>query len=382
MIREICEIREVRASAFRLLVQPQPHQRRPRHATRPCIGAGTPKRDNQAGFVTSRSFRTALVAAGSLALAACASIPLPAALRRGPEFWGFVVPWDARSAAAAESHARQLDVAIAHWLVLDTIPGGLLESGADSTIVRSAPGTTRMAMVTSWTGQTYNPAAIRTLAANAPALAQLARTVAHRTSELGLSGIVLDFQGHSREDLASLVRVASTIADSARARGATQVGITVPAGDTAAYPAQALRRVADLILVMLYDEHRSGTSPGPVASPEWVSRNLDVRIAEVGPSRLVAVLPLFGYQWRGSEAAEVIGYEDARDIALGGGVSLDRDPASHTLHGSRPGAWEIWVPDAELLVRLVAGIRETGVRRIALWHLGAEDPALWTRVVR
>ena len=332
--------------------------------------------------MTSRSFRTALVAAGSLALAACASIPLPAALRRGPEFWGFVVPWDTRSAAAAESHARQLDVAIAHWLVLDTIPGGLLESGADSIVARSAPGTTRMAMVTSWTGQTYNPAAIRTLAANAPALAQLARTVAHRTSELGLSGIVLDFQGHSREDLASLVRVTSAIADSARARGATQVGITVPAGDTAAYPAQALRQAADLILVMLYDEHRSGTSPGPVASPEWVSRNLDVRIAEVGPSRLVAVLPVFGYQWRGSEAAEVIGYEDARDIALGGGVSLDRDPASHTLHGSRPGAWEIWVPDAELIARLVSDIRETGVRRIALWHLGAEDPALWTKVVR
>ena len=93
-------------------------------------------------IVTSRSFRTALVAAGSLALAACASIPLPAALRRGPEFWGFVVPWDARSSAAAQSHAPQLDVAIAHWLVLDTIPGGLLESGADSVVARSAPGTT------------------------------------------------------------------------------------------------------------------------------------------------------------------------------------------------------------------------------------------------
>ena len=329
-----------------------------------------------------RHLRFALVAASGIVLAACASIPLPSALRRGPEYWGFVVPWDPRSAEAAGSHAAQLDVVIAHWLVLDTTPGGLLESGADSLIRTAAPGARRMAMVTSWTGDRYNPDAVRALADSAAALAQLARTVAHRASELGLAGLILDFQGHSKADLGALVRVATAIADSTRARGTAQVVIAVPAGDTAAYPAQALRAAADLILVMLYDEHRSGTSPGPVASPDWVSRNLDLRIAEIGASRLVAALPLFGYQWRGSEPAVVIGYADARDIALGGGVSLDRDPASHTLHGSRAGAWDIWVPDAELLERLVADIRETGVRRIALWHLGAEDPARWTRVVR
>ncbi len=330
----------------------------------------------------SRAIRSAILVAAGLAVTACASIPLPSVLRRSPEFWGFVVPWDARSAESARLHAQQLDMVIAHWLVLDTTPGGLLESGADSLVVQAAPGTARMAMVTSWTGQQYNPGAVRALANDAPALAQLARTVAHRASELGLAGLVLDFQGHSRTDLDLLVRVSKAIADSARARGTAQIVIAVPAGDTAAYPAQPLRAAADLVLVMLYDEHRSGTSPGPVASPEWVARNLGVRVAEVGASRIVAALPLYGYQWRGDEPAVVIGYADARDIALTGGVSLDRDPASHTLHGTRPGAWDIWVPDAELLERLISDVRGAGVRRIALWHLGAEDPALWTRVVR
>ena len=318
---------------------------------------------------------------GSVALVACASIPLPSALRRGPEYWGFVVPWDRRSADAAVVHAAQLDAVIAHWFVLDTIPGRLLESGADSMIAHAAPGTRRLAMVTSWTGDRYNPDVIRALAADAPALALLSRTVAHRAEQLGLAGIILDFQGHTPGDLPALVRVAGAVADSTRARGARQVVVAVPATDTAAYPAQALRAAGDLILVTLYDEHRSGTSPGPVASPAWVRRHLALRIAEVGASRIVAALPLFGYQWRGNEPAEVIGYEDARDIALGAGVSLDRDQASHTLHGNRPGAWEIWVPDAALIDRLVRDIRETGVRRIALWHLGAEDPDLWTQVV-
>ena len=331
----------------------------------------------------TKPFITGFIAAAAcLATVGCASLPLPSVLRRGPEFWGFVVPWDSRSADAARQHGAQLDVVIAHWLVLDTVPGGLLESGADSVIARAAPNARRMAMVTSWTGDRYNPDGVRALDGNPAALALLARTVAGRAAELGLSGLVLDFQGHSRSDLDALVRVTSAIADSARARGGAEIVVAVPAGDTAAYPAQALRRAGDLILVMLYDEHRTGTPPGPVASPEWVARNLNLRIAEVGASRVVAALPLYGYQWRGNEPAIVIGYEDARDIALGAGVSLDRDPASHTLHGERPGSWEIWVPDAELVAQLVVDIRQTGVRRIALWHLGAEDPAVWTRVVR
>jgi spore germination protein YaaH len=51
------------------------------------------------------------------------------------------------------------------------------------------------------------------------------------------------------------------------------------------------------------------------------------------------------------------------------------------LHALEPGVWELWMTDAELLRVLVDQVTGLGVRRIALWRLGQEDPDVW-RVLR
>jgi spore germination protein YaaH len=45
-----------------------------------------------------------------------------------------------------------------------------------------------------------------------------------------------------------------------------------------------------------------------------------------------------------------------------------------------PNEWELWVADAELLRELVREAQELGVRRVALWRLGLEDPAVWREI--
>src|SRR5207237_1799863 len=99
-------------------------------------------------------------------------------------------------------------------------------------------------------------------------------------------------------DLPLTVRVASAIADSARAHGASFAAIALPAADTAAYPTRAFVPALDFVVIMLYDEHWSTSAPGPVATPDWVRRTLAQRLADVGASRVVAALPVYGYQWR------------------------------------------------------------------------------------
>jgi hypothetical protein len=90
---------------------------------------------------------------------------------------------------------------------------------------------------------------------------------------------------------------------------------------------------------------------------------------------------MYGYLWRPNAVGEAIGYDDARRLATEAGTSLSRDPATATLHASRPGAdgWELWVSDATLLAELERGVTELGVKRVAYWRLGLEDPAVWSR---
>jgi len=72
-----------------------------------------------------------------------------------------------------------------------------------------------------------------------------------------------------------------------------------------------------------------------------------------------------------------VSFGEAQDFAAAAGLSLERDPSSGSLRAARPLVWELWVTDAQLLQALVEEADGAGVRRIALWRLGLEDPRIW-----
>ena len=158
--------------------------------------------------------------------------------------------------------------------------------------------------------------------------------------------------------------------------------MAIPAADTAAYPTRTFMSAVDLLIVMLYDEHWSTSAPGPIATPSWVRRTLGLRVAEVGASRIVAALPVYGYQWRTARPATPLSFDDARRAAAQASVGLVRDPSSQSLHASQPGDWELWQSDAELLRALRDEVTSLGVTKIALWRLGLEDPGVWRVLAR
>jgi spore germination protein YaaH len=311
---------------------------------------------------------------GVLAATGC-GVGLPFGLGGRDELWGIASPPDARSAASAAAHAGALDVVIDGWIALDSVTGApLLDSAAAAPGARPAR---RMAVVSTFTGNRAHPELVRALANDDAALGRVAAVLASRVTGAGFAGIVVDFEEHDARDVDALVKVVRALGDSARAAGIAPVVVAVPAGDTAAYPARPLLAGADLVLVELYDQHWGGSSPGTVAAPDWVRQQLGRRVAEVGGGRLVASLPLHGYAWRTGGGAQLVSFEQARALAATAGTFLERDPASHSLRALRAGEWEVWVSDAALVRELAAEARASGVRRVALWRLGLEDPALW-----
>jgi spore germination protein YaaH len=234
-----------------------------------------------------------------------------------------------------------------------------------------------MALVTSYNGNRFHPEIIRGLGGNAQATSVTASAIASLVDSSRYRGVVIDFEGMTPRDLDQLLAFTRAVADSVRAHGVNTVVIAVPAGDTAAYPAALLLQSADLIMPMLYDQHWSASPPGPIASPEWVTRNLGTRVAEVGAARIVAAFPLYGYRWRKTAETEVISFDDARRLTTMTNTSLVRDNASATLHATSPEGWDLWISDRVLLETLVREARQLGVRTFALWRLGLEDQAVW-----
>lgn len=312
----------------------------------------------------------ALMACGAGTVAPRPAIPPPAV-------WGFTAPWDQRSDSSLRANSARLDVAITGWIQLDSLTGRPSALYPDDPSLIVSP-TMRLALVSTFHGQRFHPEAIRALAADTAALAVAAGRLADLAVRGSYRGIVLDLEGQSAADTALTMRVVRAFSDSVRNRGVSLIAMAVPAGDTAAYPSRPLVAVVDALVVMLYDEHWSTSAPGPVATPLWVRRTLAQRVADVGASRIVAALPVYGYLWRGSGPATPVGFDDARRAAAQASVELTRDPASRSLHAVEAGIWDLWMTDAEHLRALRAEVNALGVTRIALWRLGLEDPAIWS----
>ena len=301
------------------------------------------------------------------------------------ELWAFTGPWDARSDSSLRANTAHLDAAVTGWIGLDSNTAQpILPSPYPDTMRLGASRVKRMAIVTSWHGDRFHPSSIRTLAHDDARLARAAGAIAGHAAALHYAGLVLDFESLERSDRPGLLHVIKAITDSAHARHVSTVVVAIPATDTVVYPARPILGVADLVMPMLYDQHWSTSPPGPISEPDWVRSALAVRIAEVGASRIVAALPVYGYRWslKAKSPAEDVTFPDAKRIAAQAGVQLTRDQKSGTLHGAKAGDWEIWVTDAELLSTLVRQTKDAGVNRIALWRIGQEDPAVWRAVAR
>jgi peptidoglycan-N-acetylglucosamine deacetylase len=317
----------------------------------------------------------ALIAALAL-LASCAH--LPSQPRGRPAYWGFTGPWDQRSAASVEAHSFSLDRVITGWIALDTTSFRPIVAYPDTVGARPSLAGRTMALITTYLGSRFHPEIVRGLGDDAQISAITAGGIAALVDSGGYHGVVIDFEGMTVRDLDQLLTVTKAVSDSLRAHGVTTIVIAVPAADTAAYPAALLLQSADFIMPVLYDQHWSASPPGPIASPEWVMRNLGARVAEVGAARIIAGFPLYGYRWRRSAETEVISYDDARRLTTMTNTTLMRDHPSSTLHASSPEGWEIWVSDRLLLERLVRDARQLGVTTFALWRLGLEDPSIWS----
>ncbi len=324
---------------------------------------------------------------------ACSSLPIIGRAKR--QVWSFAAPWDMRSTESVKAHGASLDGIVSGWITLDSLTGEPTSQFADSLFAPIPSGTEKLMLVTSFAGERFHPETIRGLAAAPTQLARVANDIGQRASVGGFEGIVMDFEQHVPADLPALIAVTRAIRDAAHARDIRPVVLAIPPGDTAAYPGQPLAGAVDMLMIMLYDEHWASSPPGPIASPEWVRRQLGLRVAEVGAGRLVAGLPLYGYLWRRDStgrsspapsnstpaltgySGETVSFEDAQGFAAAAGLSLERDPSSGSLRAARPLVWELWVTDAELLRALVDEADGAGVRRIALWRLGLEDEKIW-----
>ena len=215
-------------------------------------------------------------------------------------------------------------------------------------------------------------------------------------------GLNIDFEGLRGADRAAFVSFITKLrAAMKRKRADSQLSLATPAVDwSKAYDYAALAEQSDLLFIMGYGYHYSGSAPGPIAplscgSP-WgsicLSATVDTylkAVGEAGRNKIVLGLPLFGYDYPAD--SDRIG---AKSLGKGVAVfysSVRKQDQQRRYEPVSQSPWyvykdgkgqlhQVWYDDDESLGAKIDMALSKKLLGIGFWALGYEDDSLWALV--
>jgi cellulose synthase/poly-beta-1,6-N-acetylglucosamine synthase-like glycosyltransferase/peptidoglycan/xylan/chitin deacetylase (PgdA/CDA1 family)/spore germination protein YaaH len=318
----------------------------------------------------------------------------------------FYVSWDAASFSSLREYAHQIDLLYPEWLHVLT-PDGHLQAADPETnkffdvvqgpVIRPVDyrvmpllksediGMEVFPMVNNFDGTDWVPG-IAAFLNDASAHARFRQQVAAFLATDKYRGLMVDFEGFPKSAQPGYVALLQELSHDLHGKG-MKLYVSVPArNEDFDYAAVATR--VDGVVLMNYDEHFPGGTPGPVASQDWFVENLTAAQQAVPQDKLICAIGNYGYDWvhrpkRGAlpPGVKPVSVQDAWLTARDSEEDVDFDGDSLNPHvrylDEHNLRHDIWFLDAVTALNQMRAAHGLGIKTFALWRLGAEDRSLW-----
>lgn len=296
---------------------------------------------------------------------------------------GFYVNWDDTSYASLKRSLPQLDWVIPSWMSLSGKDMALhtsVDAKALNLIRKEKPSTPILPLLqnaqdANWDG----PGLARVLADPALRQARIAQIVAFIAAN-HFQGVTIDFEeipDASQQDLKSFL---GELNDAFDPHG-WGIVLSVPFDD-ASWDYAGYADIVDFVVLMAYDEHWAGKSPGSIAGQEWFEQTLQKRMKELDPDQTIVAIGSYGYDWSHGNNAETLTFQDAMDRAADAQASITFDPDTQNPHFSYDeddgSTHQVWFLDGVTAFNEIHAADEYKPYGYALWRLGSEDPSVWS----
>lgn len=292
----------------------------------------------------------------------------------------FYTSWTDESTPSLQHHIDQIDWVAPTLLSLDA--RGNLVIADDAPMRRVLAGALHRPLVVpvlqNAAGGIWNGEATAAIMRDPARRAALVSAISGYLDRSGDGGILFDFENLPTGSQADLVRLVRETRAALATRGRV-VAVTMPI-DNPAWPAKDLAGAADKLILMAYDEHWQGGTPGPIASDGWFARQLERTTAGIAADKLVVALGNYGYDWHDGKA-DALTVEEAWLAAHDSGAMPRFDKASGNIgfsfddEGHRH---DVWMLDAAASWNEMHALTRLGLGNLALWRLGSEDPGFWS----
>jgi spore germination protein YaaH len=148
-----------------------------------------------------------------------------------------------------------------------------------------------------------------------------------------------------------------------------------------AYDYENIKTLVDRIFIMAYDEHWSGSKPGPIASLGWCKRVAAYCLSVIGPEKLVMGIPFYGRAWGDFNPSRAYYYTGIERIMREQGKpEIKRENGIPTFEYEIPVSVTVYYEDDYSLSARMEMYREMGVASVGFWRLGFETTAVWKTI--
>jgi spore germination protein YaaH len=136
--------------------------------------------------------------------------------------------------------------------------------------------------------------------------------------------------------------------------------------------------LVDRVFVMAYDEHWSGSEPGPVASLDWCRAVAQHAMKTIGPDKLIMGMPFYGRTWGSFNPSRAFFHSGIERIR-----GENAAPEAERKNGVPTFSYEttitvtVYYEDVYSIALKSAMYRDLGVAAVGFWALGQEDPRVW-----
>ncbi len=217
---------------------------------------------------------------------------------------------------------------------------------------------------------------------------QLADTLIH----YNLQGINIDFENLQEDNKNQLTDFQKELYETLHAKNLTVTMDVSVMNDN--YDYKKLSAYNDYIVLMAYDEHGHISGPGSISGQKWIQEALGWTARQISPDKIILGIAGYGYDWfktdDGRDTVKNVTYSEAINKAKVLNATIDYNNDNYNLNyrytedkiddeGKKITiTHEVWFTDAATTFNTLRFSDEYATAGTALWHLGSEDPRMWT----
>ena len=308
----------------------------------------------------------------------------------------FYTPWTLAALTDLKKNANKLNTVYPEWFFIDTTnftlqtridSAGLAVMRQNKLSIQPIFNNFRSALSKNIKGE-FDSKLVHEILNNTAKRKNIIQQITDTLTHYKLQGINIDFEELKEKSNEPLTLFQKELYEALHPKGFL-ISMDVQAMNDD-YDFKKLSEYNDHIILMAYDQYNESTPPGPISSQKWIEQQMDWMDDRVDASKIIMGVAGYGRDWvQGKEDKNVddITYSSAIDLAKLSAATILFDNDTYNLHfgfiqpatdSAEEKKHSIWLTDAATTFNVLRFSDDYRTAGTALWHLGGEDPRIWS----